>query len=226
MAQARMPLPDDEQALTSRRLFMPPPQHSRRVAFYLELLYLLGLRNAVKQLVLAHFKPRAGETVLHTGCGDGTLSVELKRLHPNVELEVVDPDEGALQSAAQQARAASRDMVFQKGYLQDLPSASERCDWVLCTLLLYRLRGEDRGEAFMEFTRVLKPGGRLLVVDFGALARGLGGWALRGLARHQGGIAEQQSIGLVEMLQLSSLTQIKRVGEGPLGLQAVLAQKG
>ena len=58
-------------------------------------------------------------------------------------------------------------MTFLPGAAQALPVADGAVDVVLCTLVLHQLPGDGLHPAFAEFRRVLKPGGRLLVVDIG-----------------------------------------------------------
>lgn len=151
--------------------------------------------------------------------------MEVRRRWPRAEVEGIDSDEEALQAAAAYAQRAALPALFQKGYLQDLPVAAERYDVVLCVLALHRLRGEDRGDTFQEFTRVLKPGGRLLLVDFGVPVEGARGELVRRLAEHEKGIADQLDLGLEELCRMGGFEEIEKLGEGAFGLQAILATR-
>lgn len=215
----------EESELTSRRLFMPPQKAPRRAAVLRDLLTTMGLREHAHNLALNHLPLEGDEIVLHLGCGTGTLSVELKLGWPAVEIEGVDADEAALRVASELAEESRLRILFTKGYLQDLPATTERFDWVLCVLSLHLLRGRDRGDAFQEIRRVLKPSGRLLLIDFGVEGTGLRGWLVRRLAAHQTGIADQIQDGLASMCQTGGMKDVQLVGEGPFGLQAVTARK-
>lgn len=217
--------PDHDTEFSSRRIFLPPPPAPLRAEVFRDLLTKLGLRREAHRLAMK-FSPIAdGMSVLHAGCGDASLTMDLKRRWPKAEIEGVDPDVDALKNAAEQTEEAGLRILFQKGYLQDLPSAAERYDAAVCALGLYRLRGEDRGDAFAELSRVLSPGGRLLFVDFGKPCGGLKGWFVRRLARHERGIADQVEMGLAELCKLGGFQEISVAGEGAFGLQAVLCKK-
>ena len=219
-------LPEDLQdPLASRRLFMPPPRAPRRVAIYHDLLTALGLHVHAWRLALEHMAVPDGGQLLQVGCGTGDLALEVKRSHPSLEVEGVDPDESAIEVAARHAEGAGLHVLFKKGYPQDLPETAESQDAVLCVLFLHRLRGEDRGDAFMEIRRVLRPGGRFLLVDFGAPAGGLSGWLVRRLALHEPGVEDHLKMGLLELLKIGGFEDVKLLGAGKVGLQAVSGRK-
>lgn len=212
-----------EGEFSSRRIFMPPPQFPKRAQTYRDMLDFLGLHMQAHKLALAHLHLQAGESVLDAGCGTGYLALELKRRWPNVEVEGVDHDVDALQMAAELAEQTGAHVLFQKGYMQDLPCSAERYDVVVCLLLLHRLRGAERGAAFQELIRVLKPGGRLLFVDFGAPARGMGGWLVKRLAEYERGISDHLELGLEELCRLGGLLEVAKAGQAAFGLRAVTA---
>ena len=215
----------DLSEVTSRRHFMPPVEAPRRVAALRDLLTTMGLREHAHNLALNHLPLHGDEAMLHVGCGPGTLTVEVKLGWPAVEVEGVDADEASLRQASELAEESGLRILFSKGYLQDLPATAERYDWVLCVLSLHLLRGRDRCDTFQEFGRVLKPGGSLLLVDFSTEARGLRGWLVRRLASHLRGIRDQTTEGLVSLCRVAGWSDCQIVGQGPFGLQAVLARK-
>ncbi|MCW8129990.1 MAG: class I SAM-dependent methyltransferase [Planctomycetota bacterium] len=217
--------PGHDTEFSSRRIFLPPPPAPLRAEIFRDLLNKLGLRREANRLALKHAPGADGMSILHAGCGDGALTMELKRRWPKAEIEGVDPEVDALKNAGERTEEAGLRILFQKGYLQDLPSAAERHDAVVCVLGLYRLRGEDRSDAFTECARVLSPGGRLLLVDFAKPCGGLKGWFVRRLAHHEKGIADQQETGLAELCKLGGFHEIAVVGEGAFGLQAVTCRK-
>lgn len=210
---------------SSQRIFLPPPPVPWRAELYRDLLNKLGLRREARRMVLDAIQLKAGESLLHAGCRDGAITLELKRRWPHSEIEGVYHDLPALKEAAEAAEAAGLHVLFKKGYLQDLPASAERHDVILCEMFLHRLRGEDRGDAFSEFSRVLKPGGRLLLLDFGARCAGLKGWLVHRLARHDRGIADQFDLGLPELCKLGGFRAIRAVASGDFGLEAVACEK-
>ena len=69
--------------------------------------------------------------------------------------------------ATRKAEKAGVDVVFQNALAESLPFPDGRFDVVLVTVMLHHLARAARLQAVREMRRVLKPGGRLLAVDFG-----------------------------------------------------------
>ena len=84
----------------------------------------------------------------------------------------LDATEGMLRVGAREARAAGlANMAFVHGYAQDLPFLDGSFDVVLSRLAFHHL--EDPRAAFDEMCRVLRPGGRLVLVDMEAAPEAL-----------------------------------------------------
>ena len=92
------------------------------------------------------------------GCGTGQMA---RTLAPFVR-RVIGVDSSAAMLAAARARAASN-VEWREGKLEQLPLADAEVDCALLFLVLHYL--VDPAVALQEAGRVLKPGGRLLVVD-------------------------------------------------------------
>lgn len=109
-----------------------------------------------------------GQALLDVGCGTGTLAIAAaRRVGPGGSVVGVDPSPEMVARASGKARRAGVAVTFMAGAAQALPVPDGSIDVVLCTLVLHQLPGEGLHGAFAEFRRVLKPGGRLLVVDIG-----------------------------------------------------------
>src|SRR5262249_35237321 len=64
------------------------------------------------------------------------------------------------------AKKASVEVFFRNGLAEVLPFADRQFDVVLSTVMLHHLPQKPRRKCVSEIRRVLKPGGRVLVVDF------------------------------------------------------------
>ncbi|MBE7464999.1 MAG: methyltransferase domain-containing protein [Planctomycetes bacterium] len=213
--------PDRAEEFGSRRIFLPPPRDPRRAALYRDWLRKLGLDAAGRKLARKHLKAQPGESLLHMGCGDGGFTVELKGQHPQLEIEGVDPDAEAVSAAAELSTERGVHVLFKKGYPQDLPATSERHDVVLCLLFLYRMQtDQDRGDALGEFKRVLRPGGRLLLIEPGVHSRGPRGWLMKKLAACEPGLRAQLNAGLETLLKQAGFEDVKSLERGAAGLVA------
>jgi len=69
--------------------------------------------------------------------------------------------------ANKKARKVGVDVIFQHEVVEALPFPEAHFDAVLSTLMLHHLPRKTRELCAREMRRVLKPGGRVLVVDFG-----------------------------------------------------------
>lgn len=72
--------------------------------------------------------------------------------------------------ARKKARRVGADVTFATADLENLAYAAETFDVVLSTVMLHHLSEQARQKCIGEVGRVLKPGGRLLVPDFGGAA--------------------------------------------------------
>ncbi|HYN80155.1 MAG TPA: methyltransferase domain-containing protein [Gemmatimonadaceae bacterium] len=114
---------------------------------------------------LARLEP--GETVLDVGCGTGTLAIVAKRrVGAAGTVRGIDASPEMIDQARRKAMKAGIDVVFQTGIVEALPFPDAQFDVVLSTLMLHHLPGPVRQQCAREMRRVLKPGGRVLAVDF------------------------------------------------------------
>jgi ubiquinone/menaquinone biosynthesis C-methylase UbiE len=114
---------------------------------------------------LAQLQP--GETVLDVGCGTGTLALIAKeRVGETGRVCGIDP--GPRQIARARAKAARRSLPidFEMGVIEQLPFPDQSFDVVLSTMMMHHLPDDLKHQGLTEIARVLKSGGRLVIVDF------------------------------------------------------------
>lgn len=104
--------------------------------------------------------PRPGETILEVGCGNGILVRELVET-VGAKGQVVGLD--ASEAILDLARHLCRKGEFLIGDAMDLPFEDESFDAVIAVQVFCFLDDVDR--AIAETYRVLRPGGRLVVLD-------------------------------------------------------------
>jgi SAM-dependent methyltransferase len=100
--------------------------------------------------------------VADLGCGEGYLTVETARWASHVT--AVDRSTGVLARAkALAARKKCTNITWKKGELEKLPIDSQTIDVALLSQALHH--AGDPNDALSEAARILKPGGRLLILD-------------------------------------------------------------
>jgi SAM-dependent methyltransferase len=110
---------------------------------------------------------RDGLRVADIGCGPGALAVRIKKAHPGVWVVGVDGDPEVLALARAKAADAGVDVTFEQGLATAPPLADESFDRVVMSLVLHHLRREDKHRALRAAHNLLRPGGKLHVVDWG-----------------------------------------------------------
>lgn len=108
----------------------------------------------------------SGRSFLDVGCGDGALAIAFARRGALVTGVDADPEMLALARARSVENAVPLRLVL--GRVEQLPFAEGQFDIVLASALLCLV--PDRMRAVAEMARVLKPGGRLVVGELGALS--------------------------------------------------------
>ena len=149
----------------SERPYLPAAGHDWFLPLYDPLTRLLGVDSA-RHALLEQAALKPGFSVLDVGCGTGTLAVLIKRLHSKVEVIGLDPDHRALGRAKRKAHRAGVSVRFDRGFADALGYADRRFDRVFSSMMLHHLEAHDQQSMLLEIRRVLKPGGRLELLDF------------------------------------------------------------
>lgn len=104
-------------------------------------------------------------TVVDVGCGTGTFAIAFAARRPDARLVGVDGDPAILELARRKQGAAAVEWL--EGLASELPLPDAAADAVAMSLMLHHLLPADKHAALVEARRVLKPGGRLYVADWG-----------------------------------------------------------
>jgi demethylmenaquinone methyltransferase/2-methoxy-6-polyprenyl-1,4-benzoquinol methylase/phosphoethanolamine N-methyltransferase len=140
----------------------------RWARFYdpLVMLLTLGRAPALREQTADLAAIRAGESVLEVGCGTGELTQRARaRTGPSGLVCGIDPSAEMIAVARQKAARAGLGIDYRIAAIEALPFADGTFDVVLSSMMMHHLPDELKTIGLAEVRRVLKPGGRLLIMD-------------------------------------------------------------
>jgi demethylmenaquinone methyltransferase/2-methoxy-6-polyprenyl-1,4-benzoquinol methylase len=143
-------------------LFAGLPRHYHAMGALLS----FGQDPRWRRMLVAAIGPRPGERVLDVATGTGLVATALAR--SGCEVVAVDQSEPMLDVARARlarARELTQRVRFVTGEAERLPFEDGEFDALTFTYLLRYV--DDRGATLRELARVVKPGGRIGMVEFG-----------------------------------------------------------
>jgi ubiquinone biosynthesis O-methyltransferase len=172
-------------------------------------------------LILRLIGPLAGLQVLDVGCGDGQLAASLARV--GAKVSAIDTDARMLKAARRHFAATGVSVALNRGSVEALPYDDNTFDIVLAVTVLCLVR-DPRG-AITQMTRVLKPGGRLILGELGrrsswAVWRRCRGWLGHSVWRSAHFFTEADLRELVRVSDLTVQTIRAAIFYPPLGWAA------
>jgi ubiquinone/menaquinone biosynthesis C-methylase UbiE len=200
---------------TSRGIIL----HSPRLYDLLVFIATGGRDNAFRQKVLDLARLKPGEAVLDVGCGTGTLAIAARRrVGHDGKVSGIDASPEMIARAGKKARKAGLEIEFRNESIEALPFPDGRFDLVLSTVMLHHLPRKVRDAGLREIRRVLRPGGRVLIVDFAGTERQHG--LLAHLHRRHGHVSAAE---VITLLKGAGLNVIKNGAVGIRDLHFALA---
>ncbi len=148
------------------RDFVPAAGRRGLTALYDPVVALTMRERKFRSRLVAQIVADGPAAVLEIGCGTGSLTALLADALPTASITGLDPDTDVLARAA--AKGAPSRIRWQEGNATRLPMPDGSFDLVVASLMLHHLTTDEKLAALAEARRVLRPGGRLHVADWGA----------------------------------------------------------
>lgn len=144
------------------RVSIPDKKSDERYTFIYEQFLNIPVRELRNQIFL------------DAGCGTGDNTWAWRRmLHPSNTVIGMDLSQASV-NIARQANAAPESPNFAVNSLLDLGIADNSVDYILCSGVLVAIPDPDR--AFKHLVRVLKPGGRIVIILYHKYGRAVHGF--------------------------------------------------
>jgi len=132
----------------------------------------LGREDALRKMTVNLAQVKEGDCVLEIGCATGTLSLAAKRqAGPTGRVFGIDIIPGMIEVSQKKATKAKLDITFQLGNIGDISFPNEHFDVVMCSFMIFHMSEKVRNNGIKEIYRVLKPKGRLMVLDLALPSR-------------------------------------------------------
>lgn len=138
--------------------------YMRRITF--------GREDHLRDKSLCAAVVNAGDYVLDIGSGTGTLALAAKKkVGVSGRVNGIDVIPGMIEVSKQKVKRAHEDVSFDLGSMADIPFEANTFDVVICSFMIFHVAEKTRQKGLSEIHRVLKPNGKLFIVDLG-LPRG------------------------------------------------------
>ena len=134
--------------------------------FYDRLAQRLGVGPPFRARTLAFARLRSGERVLDVGCGTGVLTrLAAKAVAPHGHAVGIDPAPDMIRVALANSAEVRPIVDFKVAAIEDLPFPDANFDAAFASFMIHHLPPDLKQTGLREVHRVLKPGGRFVVVD-------------------------------------------------------------
>jgi ubiquinone/menaquinone biosynthesis C-methylase UbiE len=129
-------------------------------------LLTLGQRRRLRSMTIALARIQPGDRVLEVGCGTGDVAIAAcAPAGSRGSVSGIDASPEMIAVARAKAARAGLTIDFRLEPIEALTYPDATFDVVLSSLMMHHLPDDLKRQGLAEIARVLKPGGRLLIVD-------------------------------------------------------------
>jgi len=173
----------------------------------LSFIWFQGREKAIRQMTVEMAGIKPGDRVLEIGCGTGSLTLQAKmQAGPDGKVCGIDAAPEMVAVAQTKVEKAGIDIEFKQGFLQEIPYPDQNFDQVLCSFMIFHTSEKVRVKGFAEIDRVLKPGGRIFILDANTPNRP---WLKKIVGAVMGAMARHSVAELIPLLQANGFKDIQ-----------------
>jgi ubiquinone/menaquinone biosynthesis C-methylase UbiE len=155
--------------------YIPALRYKWLTRFYDPVVALTTREHLFREALLEMARIGDGEKVLDLACGTGTMAAQVKARYPQSEVYGLDGDAEILDVARNKVQQAGVSVTFDQGFSYALPYPESTFSVVFSSLFFHHLEPDQKSQTLREVCRVLRPGGELLICDWGKPSN----WLLR-----------------------------------------------
>lgn len=182
-----------------------------------------GRVGRLRRATLAAGGVGPGDDVLDAGCGSGALAVAARTTAgPHARVVGMDSSAPMRARARQRSDRAGANIELIEGRAEHLPFPDASFDVIVLSLVLHYLPPDQAAQAIGEARRVLREGGRAVIVDFGR-SRGVGSRLRAHLMLHGSAAADAPDLGA--LLSAAGLAEVSSQPSPVPALQIVRATR-
>jgi ubiquinone/menaquinone biosynthesis C-methylase UbiE len=166
-----------------------------------------GREHILRRMTVELAGVKAGDTVLEIGCATGTLTLAAKQAAgPTGKVFGIDIIPGMIEASQHKAAQANVEINFKLGSIGSIPFPENHFDEVMCSFMIFHMSDGTRRKGIAEIQRVLKPGGRLLLLDLALPPQPFQRWIARKLL---GFSAEDDLRDLLPLMEASGFSDLE-----------------
>jgi len=147
--------------------YVPALKYRWLTRYYDKVVSWTTRESVFRQKLLDQANVGENDRVLDLACGTGTMALMIKSRHPGTVVVGLDGDPQILALAREKTRRAGLDIEFSEGLSFSMPYPANEFGIVFSSLFFHHLLPADKSRTMTELHRVLKPGGRLHICDWG-----------------------------------------------------------
>ena len=120
-----------------------------------------------RALAVTYAAPQPDDVIVDVGCGTGSLAALLNRVEPRAQIIGVDPDPDVLAVARRKVAADTVQWRVGMGDALVESVGPDSADTVVSSLVLHQCPVPMKRAVLASMFAVLRPGGRLVIADYG-----------------------------------------------------------